>query len=172
MCHDLTMTTSASPATPESRLMSSPRTTGRLLQRPGRSAVRFAIRRTGIPGRVVIGVSRGTCMGALRFATATKVTAVEASWASVGSTGSMKSLGSSGSILSIGSSGSILSIGSAGSILSISSVGSIASVASIGSIGGLKEVKAFHTDRAVAVIAGALLAAIAIVGVQSARRAQ
>jgi hypothetical protein len=171
MCHDLAMTTSASSAAPESRLTNGSRTTERLLQRSSRSAVRLAVRRTGIPGRVVISASRGTGRGALRFVKATKATAVETGWASVGSTGSMKSLGSSGSILSIGSVGSILSIGSAGSILSIGSVGSIASVASIGSIGGLKEVKAFHTDRAMAVIVGALLAVIAIVGVQSARRA-
>ncbi|MGK0275467.1 MAG: hypothetical protein ACI9N0_001851 [Ilumatobacter sp.] len=84
----------------------------------------------------------------------------------------MKSLGSTGSILSIGSAGSILSIGSAGSILSVGSIGSIGSVASIGSIGGIKEVKAFHTDRAMAVIVGALLALVAVVGVQSARRAR
>jgi hypothetical protein len=113
-----------------------------------------------------------TGRGAVCFAKATKVTAVETNWASVGSTGSMKSLGSTGSILSIGSAGSILSIGSAGSILSIGSVGSIGSVASIGSIGGLKEVQAFHTDRALAVIVGALLAVVAVVGVQSARRAR
>lgn len=83
----------------------------------------------------------------------------------------MKSLGSTGPILSIGSAGSILSIGSAGSILSVGSVGSIASVASVASIGVLKELKAFHTDRALAIIIGALLAVVAFVGVQSARRA-
>ena len=36
--------------------------------------------------------------------------------------------------------------------------------------GDLKEVQAFHTDRAIAVIVGALLAVVAVVGLQSARR--
>jgi hypothetical protein len=172
MCHDLTMTTPEATAAPAARQLSGTQTAGRLLQRSGRGAVRVVGRRSGLAGRGVIGVSRWAGRGAVRFAKATKITAVETNWASVGSTRSMKSLGSTGSILSIGSTGSILSIGSTGSILSIGSIGSISSVASIGSIGGLKEMKAFHTDRALAVIVGALLAVAAFVGVQSARRAR
>ena len=151
--------------------MSRTQTTGRLLQRSGRGAVRLLVGRADLAGRGVIGVSRGSGRGAVRFAKATRATTAATNWASAGSTGSMKSLGSTGSILSIGSAGSILSIGSAGSILSVGSVGSIASVASVASIGVLKELKAFHTDRALAIIIGALLAVVAFVGVQSARRA-
>ena len=165
------MTTPEAPASPAARQLSRTQTTGRLLQRSGRGAVRLLVGRADLAGRGVIGVSRGSGRGAVRFAKATRATTAATNWASAGSTGSMKSLGSTGSILSIGSAGSILSIGSAGSILSIGSVGSIASVASVASIGGLKELKAFHTDRALAIIIGALLAVVAFVGVQSARRA-